>query len=49
MQAETLADVCDGDNFRAHAITRKADESEVDTVRVGLQLQPCGRLAAPSQ
>ena len=38
VQAETLADVCDGDNFRAHEITRKADESEVDTVRVGLQL-----------
>lgn len=36
--AALLGDMCDGENFRNHEITRKADESEVDTVRCGLQL-----------
>ena len=37
-EATVFGDVVDGQNFRRHKITRKAEESEVDTVRVGLQL-----------
>ena len=37
-EATELSDITDGENFRRHRITRKADESEVNTVRVGLQL-----------
>ena len=38
VRAESYADVDDGDTFRAHEISRKADESEADVVRVGVTL-----------
>jgi hypothetical protein len=37
-EAAELGDITDGENFRHHKISQKADESEVNTVRVGLQL-----------
>ena len=37
-QAAVFGDITDGGNFRRHKITWKAGESEVDTVRIGLQL-----------
>ena len=38
VRAAQFFDITDGENFRNHKISRKADESEINTVRVGLQL-----------